>query len=153
MQFSYNLSLFLSLSLSLSLFLFFTLSMSLSFSLCLSLWYGPLRPYPTNQYFQCLLCPDSIDIFYTFSAWCDKTFVAVDAYRFMSIGRIESLGSAVSSFSSSPSHSFYLSLFLSFSLTLSVSPPPLSLSLFLIVIHSFWERFEDCLKSGNATFA
>lgn len=56
----------------------------------------------------------------------------------MSIGRIESLGSGCLEL-------LFLYPFPSFSL---------SLSLFLIVIHSFRERFEDCLmKSGNATFA
>lgn len=78
-----NMCLSFSLSLS-SFFLFF--SVSLSFPLSLFLFFCDMDPVPTLLptkpiFSQCLLYPDSIDIFYTFSAWCDKTFVAVDAYR------------------------------------------------------------------------
>lgn len=73
------------LSFSLSYFFLF-FSVSLSFPLSLFLFFCDMDPVPTLLptkpiFSQCLLYPDSIDIFYTFSAWCDKTFVAVDAYR------------------------------------------------------------------------
>jgi len=75
----------------------------------------PTKP----QYFQCLLCPDSIDIFYTFSAWCDKTFVAVDAYR--SSDESNRSNWLASSFSSFPPFSLSLSLLFSFCLSICLS--------------------------------
>jgi len=77
-----------------------------------------------SQYFQCLLCPDSIDIFYTFSAWCDKTFVAVNAYRSSVSEESNRSNRLPRSFSSFPPFFLSFSLFLSLSLSLSLSSPP-----------------------------